>query len=139
MSNREIKKYDEKNNLIYFKNLFGYERWIEYNENNKKIHSKDNNSLEVWYKYDEYGNLIYHKESTGYKEENEVDENSRRIYTKKGRDSINHEMWYKYDINGKQISITKEEFEERKLKREKQLERLNRNYNKYSRFEIMDI
>ena len=32
MSNREIKKYDKRNNLIYYKNLFGYERWMKYDK-----------------------------------------------------------------------------------------------------------
>ena len=50
-----------------------------------------------------------------------------------------YEVWYKYGENNEQIRITKEEFEEIKTKRGKQLERLNRNSNKYNRFEIMDI
>ena len=41
-------KYDENNNLIYFKDSGSYESWAEYDKNNKKIHCKNNSGYECW-------------------------------------------------------------------------------------------
>ena len=36
-----MKKYDERRNLIYYKDSSGIELWKKYDENNNLIHSKD--------------------------------------------------------------------------------------------------
>ncbi|MEK0344915.1 MAG: hypothetical protein QQN64_06700 [Nitrosopumilus sp.] len=77
-------------------------------------------------KYDKNRNLIYHKSSNGYEH---WYENNNKIHYK---NSNGFEIWYKYDNNNKQIVITKQEFENIKIKE----------YNsrtKCSRFELMDI
>ena len=60
---KEIKEYDDRDNLIHFKedyHGFGYiEYWSEYDENNNKIYYKNNTwDEEHWYKYDENNNEI---------------------------------------------------------------------------------
>jgi len=51
----EISKYDEKGNLIHFKNSNGFEYTQEYDENNNMIHFKDNEISEYWKEYDRNG------------------------------------------------------------------------------------
>ena len=97
--NKEIKEYDERGNLIYYKNSLGTEVWREYNENNKVIYSKDSCGFKVW---------------TGY------NENNKLIYSK---DSLGSEYFYKYE-NNKRIGINRQEFE--RIKKEQEF--LNREY-----------
>ena len=40
------REYDDKWNLIYFKNDRGYEEWREYDENGNLIHLKDSTGFE---------------------------------------------------------------------------------------------
>ena len=37
----EIKEYDEKGNLIHYRNPDGFEAWSEYDANNNLIHYRD--------------------------------------------------------------------------------------------------
>ena len=112
MSEKVMKEYDKNNNLIYFKNIFGFERWYKYDENNNKIHYKNSNNEEYWIEYDK---------------------NNRRIHY---RDTSNIEKWYEYNKNGDKIDITKEKLEYIEF-RKKEREYLSR--EKVSRFELMDI
>ena len=48
-----MKKYDERRNLIYYKDSSGIELWKKYNENNNLIHSKDSNGNESWYEWED--------------------------------------------------------------------------------------
>lgn len=57
---KEERIYDDRGNLIYHKTSYGYEAWMEYNENNRMTHYKDNSS-EDNYIFNEYDNLVYHK------------------------------------------------------------------------------
>ena len=50
MSNKEIKKYDENNNLIYIKYSNNYESWREYDENNNEIYCKYSDGFKYWCK-----------------------------------------------------------------------------------------
>ena len=50
---KEIRKYDERGNLIYHKNSTGYEIWREYDKNNKLFHQKQENGCDYWFKYNE--------------------------------------------------------------------------------------
>ena len=54
---KEIKEFDDRNNLIYQKDSDGREYWWEYDENNREIHYKSI-IWEVWQKYDENNNRI---------------------------------------------------------------------------------
>ncbi len=55
---KEIRKYDEKSNCIYY---------------------KSSSDLEIWTKYDENNNLIYYTSSFGYEHWLKYGENNRRI------------------------------------------------------------
>ncbi len=106
------KKFDKKGNLVYFRDFMGGSHWQEYDKNNNLIHYKEYSGrtgfYENWYKYDE---------------------NNREIYYKNSRE---REHWYMYNNYDKKIKITKQKFENIRIKE----------YNsraKCSRFEIMDI
>ncbi len=58
MGNREIREYDDKDNLIYWKNSNGSECWQEFDENNNKIYHKDSGGWEYWYKWDNEKQII---------------------------------------------------------------------------------
>ena len=59
MSNKEIKKYDDKGNLIYCKYpTSGCESIYKYDENNNLIYWKHANEDEFWREYDENSNEI---------------------------------------------------------------------------------
>ncbi len=53
-----IRKYDENNNLIYYKSSYGYEHWAKFDENNNNIYWKSSNGSEYWYKYNKNGKEI---------------------------------------------------------------------------------
>ena len=53
-----IVRYDDSNNLIYYKSPDGYELWNEYDENGNLIHYKDSDGDERWWDYDENNNCI---------------------------------------------------------------------------------
>ncbi len=116
MSIKEIKEYDENNNIIYLKSPDGFELWQEYNENKNLIHYKCIDEYEIlyeyWREYDENNNLIYYKTSDG------------------------SEHWYKYDINNKRIYITEEGYKEIEFR--KKIKEYN-SRTKCSRFELMEI
>ena len=46
MDKKEIKKYDKRGNLIYYKCLDGLESWSKYNENNNEINFKHSDVFE---------------------------------------------------------------------------------------------
>ena len=52
-----IVEYDDRGNLIYYKNLTDYEYWQGYDENNNLIYFKDSicgeSSLEYYYKWED--------------------------------------------------------------------------------------
>ncbi len=52
----EIKKYDNRGNIIYHKFSNGLEFWYGYDENNNHIYFKSSNGYEYWYKYDKNRN-----------------------------------------------------------------------------------
>jgi len=109
MSNKNIEEYDDRGNLIYYKDyVYGYEKWEEFDRNNNSIYFKDSFGYECWDKHDENNNLIYQKYNSG------------------------QEFWWKWN-NNKQIVITEQEFKQ--IERTK----LYFNNKKISRFEIMDI
>ncbi len=55
----EIKKYDEKGNLIYWKDSYG-EEWQKYDENNRIIYYKSSIDTDYgyWYMYSDLGRRI---------------------------------------------------------------------------------
>ena len=88
----EIRKYDEKGNLIYKRYSDGYEICYEYNKDNKQIHYKTSSGFESWSEYDINNNLVYSKNNEG------------------------SECWSKYDKENKHTYITKQKFENIKEK-----------------------
>ena len=109
--NEEIKEYDNRNNLIHYKNSDGDEYWYEYDENNNEIHFKDSDGYEYWREYDKNNNLIHYKNTKGL------------------------ERFYKY-LDNRKIEISKQEFEQ--IKRNKVINSYFKN-KEVSRFELMDI
>ncbi len=75
---KTIRKYDKRDNLVYYRYPDGLEIWWEFDENNNLIHTKDSEGLrEVWCKYDElnkrikiteqeYKNIKYNKKIKEY-------------------------------------------------------------------------
>jgi len=63
---KTIKDYDEKGNVIHFKNSNGYEYWKDYDEKGNVIHFKNSAGYECSSKYNDKGNEIYFKNSDGY-------------------------------------------------------------------------
>ena len=53
-----IKEYDDKGNLIRFKNSNNFKYWYEYDDRDNLVHYKDSKGYEVWNEYDEKGNII---------------------------------------------------------------------------------
>ena len=108
-----IKEYDERGNLIYSKNSYGYEEWQEYDKNNNEIHYKDSEGFECWEEYDENNKTIYYKNNLS--------------------DSV--QFWYKW-IDNKKIQITQIEFEQ--IKRDKEYKEFI-SKEEVLIFELMDI
>ncbi len=111
--NKEIKKYDDNNNLIYCKNSNDVESWHKFDENNNRIYLKYFNKKERWYE--------------------EWYENNKLIHF---RNCVGWEYWKKYDENNKSILITEQEYNKIEF-RKKEKEYLSR--KKCSRFELIDI
>ena len=44
---KEIERYDENNNLIYYTSSFGYEHWLKYGENNRRIEITEQEYKEI--------------------------------------------------------------------------------------------
>ncbi len=105
-----IKEYDDKGNVIYYKNIISnYEYWREYDEKHNVIYHKSwNSNNKFWHEYDGNNKLIHQKYNDG------------------------REFWYKNNENNEKIDITKQEYENIKI----------REYNsrtKCSRFELIEI
>jgi YD repeat-containing protein len=49
---KPIKKYDENNNLVYYRDSDGFEFWREYDENNNLIYGRETLGFEFWYKWE---------------------------------------------------------------------------------------
>ena len=45
--------------LIHYKDSNGFEKWLEYDENNNLIYHKNSNEFEYWKKYNENNELIF--------------------------------------------------------------------------------
>ena len=50
---KEIEEYDKNDNLIHYRDSYGFEAWKEYDENNNLIHFRNSTGYEWW--YDENG------------------------------------------------------------------------------------
>ncbi len=117
MSNKEIKEYDDRENLVYIKYPNGNEYWWEYDENNNLIYSKKNIDLGFWEEFEYW---------------REYDENNNEIHY---RDSERIEYWYKWNKN-KKIIITEKEYKE--IQYNIKIKEYN-SRTKCSRFELMEI
>lgn len=101
----EVYKYDENGNQIFRSNSNDYEEVREYNSDNMCIKSSDNDGSSVLYEYDENNNLIYYRENNDdgsiFEEYNSYDENNLEVYSKnvyKDEEKENiTEVFYKYD------------------------------------------
>ena len=98
-----IKKYDEDNNLIYYKD---YNSTYEYKYDDKgnetyykltETDTKEPTIYEEWKEYDDYGNIIHYKDSFNYEQWWEYNQDGNLI---KHRNSKGHEGFYEYNENG---------------------------------------
>ena len=48
----EIKEYDEKGNLIHYRDSDGYEYWREYDKNGNEILIRNSDGYDYWSEYD---------------------------------------------------------------------------------------
>ena len=87
----DIKKYDENGNLIYEKDIFGYEFWHEYDRNNNNVYSKNSIGMEFWQEYDKENRIIYWK------------------------NNLSTENWWRYNKNGEKINITKQKKQQKEF------------------------
>ncbi len=68
---KEIEKYDEKGNRIYWKDSIGVENWWEYDNNNDIIHYRNSFGAEYFYKYDDNNRQTEVTEQEFYRGKNE--------------------------------------------------------------------
>lgn len=82
----EFKKYNDKGNLIYSKDIDGNETWYSYHISGTvaMIHSRNKSGSEEWYSYDKKGRKIYYKNVFGDEIWYEYDENGNQYYKHKG-------------------------------------------------------
>ena len=125
MSEKTIRKCDDRGNVIYIKYSNGHEYWWTFNKNNKVIYFKDYTGYEAWIEYDENNNEIHRRDTGGIERWYKYDEEDRIIYQNDGKNKI----WCKYDEKGEIINISKEEYD--KIEYDKR--------GPISRFELMDL
>ncbi|MBR4789378.1 MAG: hypothetical protein IK024_00625 [Treponema sp.] len=106
-------EYDDKGNLIHYKDSNGLEEWMEYDDKGNLIHHKFNSGTEVWTQYNDDGNAIYAIDSEGNEYIWEYDENGQLIYWKEGKW---YEEWILSDseirmIHYRQLETTDEDEE----------------------------
>lgn len=94
------REFDDRGNMIYSKDPYGYEEWGEYDERGNLIHSKDSYGNEAWSEYDDSGNEIHEKNAEGSDEWREYDERGNMIHCKH---FDGHERWFEYDARGNEI------------------------------------
>ncbi len=87
---KEIKEYDNRGNLVYYKCLDGLISWHKYDEKNREIYQERSDCYKCQKEYNKKGNLMY--------------------YT--SNQFGNEEIWYKIDGYGKEIRITEQKFKE---------------------------
>ena len=78
-----IEKYDERGNLIYYKNsLFNVEEWHLYDENDNEIYGCDNRGSSWTSDYDENGNKTNHTRTGGFEWWKEYNDQVKVIHYK---------------------------------------------------------
>ena len=60
-----VYKYDEKRNLIYYKDSDGFEECREYSSDGKETYYKGFYGFERWHEYNSNGNEIHYKDNRG--------------------------------------------------------------------------
>ena len=98
-------KYDENDNIIYFRDK-DYEEWSEYDSNNRRIHYKSTDGDEEWWSYDDNGRLSSYRNNKGKRETWEHDENGKLIHLMISIGDNHFERWYTYDENDKRTTHT---------------------------------
>lgn len=103
---KEWFNYDDKNHLIYTKDITGLEIWYEYDDNGNLIHSKYNSGFEDWYKYNENNQQIYYRNSEHTEYTTEYDAKQNPIHQIGCTNNVNWEIiWnYIYKDDGYEVS-----------------------------------
>lgn len=103
---KEIKKYDERGNLIYHKDDLGIEMWHEYDKNGNETYYKrhtplsDSKDFIRRISYDKNGNRVAYVDSDGHKIIYRYTENNKLAYK---CDNSGHQNFYYYDDQGELI------------------------------------
>ena len=84
----DVKKYNDRGNLIYPKDIDGNEKWYSYHISGTvpMIHSRNKSGSEEWYRYDKKDRKIYYKNVFGDEIWYEYDENGNQYYKRKGNE-----------------------------------------------------
>lgn len=89
--------YDDNDRLIHCKNSYGFERSYVYDDEGRVIHTSDSNSLIEDMMYDKNGNRINYVASNGYFESQFFDDNGNVLYY---RDSNGYSFHAIYNEDG---------------------------------------
>ena len=60
--------YDDQENLIYSKDMHGFEEWFDFDERNNCIYYQNSAGGEEWFEYDTENKLIHYRNSFGCEE-----------------------------------------------------------------------
>lgn len=121
----EVRKYDDRGNLIYNENSSDWKEWYkydannnstyfkqvhfdvttcevttvyDYDENGNKTHERISNGFEKWFEYDWRNNVIHERHSNGMEVWRNYDVQNNLIYEKK---SNGFEKWFEYEYDDK--------------------------------------
>lgn len=97
---RIVREYDEKGNVIHYKDTNGSEWRYEYDQNGNEIHRVSSTGSQIWQDYDVDGKLIHYRNSSGYEYHQEYDNNGKVSHFK---DSTGEDYWYEYNEKGQKI------------------------------------
>lgn len=89
--------YDSSGNKIHSKDSEGNQYWWKYDSKGNLIYEKDFLGVEIWYKYNLQGNLIYKRDSAGEEERYTYDGDGKLLHAE---DSYGEEEWFRYDEDG---------------------------------------
>lgn len=97
------REFDERGNLIHYRNTNGKERYYEYDERNNLLTSRFNTGYVANYEYDEKNNIIHFHTNRGIESFNNYDEKDNLIYHCCIDDGSITVDYYTYDSNGNKI------------------------------------
>lgn len=101
----EDREYDEKGNIVRFRDSRGMEAFFDTDESGYLSHAKmikEGKIVEAWYERNKNGKITHYHNSDGIEYFNEYDEKGNKIHTKHIYTTTLDE-WWEYDYEGKLI------------------------------------